>query len=184
MSHLDNLMKEIMQQATKEAEELLEKAKLESLKASEIEEAKAEKRSKEILQKAEIEGIAQKEKIISNAKLKARDMVLFAKQEIVSNVLNRVLEKLKHFDEKQYLCFVESRIKQVKEPDDTIEVLLTKEMKQKIGNKVFGYQVSEETVASGCSIKVGELFYNNEFTTLLDFYKEDLEKEILEKIFV
>src|SRR3712207_895809 len=111
MSHLDNLMKEIMQQATKEAEELLEKAKLESLKASEIEEAKAEKRSKEILQKAEIEGIAQKEKIISNAKLKARDMVLFAKQEIVSNVLNRVLEKLKHFDEKQYLCFVESRIR-------------------------------------------------------------------------
>lgn len=42
MSHLDNLMKEIMQQATKEAEEVLEKAKLESSKFSEIEEGKAE----------------------------------------------------------------------------------------------------------------------------------------------
>ncbi|EHO16966.1 hypothetical protein HMPREF9466_02907 [Fusobacterium necrophorum subsp. funduliforme 1_1_36S] len=45
MSHLDNLMKEIMQQATKEAEEVLEKAKLESSKFSEIEEGKAEKRT-------------------------------------------------------------------------------------------------------------------------------------------
>lgn len=183
MSHLDNLMKEIIQQATKEAEELLEKVKLESLKASEIEEAKAEKRSREILQKAEIEGIAQKEKIISNAKLKARDMVLFAKQEIVASVLNRVLVKLENLDEKQYLQFIESRIKQVKEPSHRIEVLLTKEMKQKMGSQVLGCQISEETVASGCSIKVGELLYNNEFTTLLDFYKEDLEKEILEKIF-
>ncbi|RXZ70807.1 hypothetical protein EPT53_02240 [Fusobacterium necrophorum] len=183
MSHLDNLMKEIMQQATKEAEEVLEKAKLESSKFSEIEEGKAEKKSREILQKAEIEGVAKKEKILSNAKLRARDMVLFAKQEIVMNVLNRVLEKLENLDEERYLQFVENRIKQLKEPDDTTEVLLTKGMKQKVGKEVFGYKISEETVSSGCSIKVGELFYNNEFTTLLDYYKEDLEKEILERIF-
>lgn len=183
MSHLDNLMKEIMQQAAKEAEELLAKAKLESSKFSELEEEKTEKKGREILQKAEIEGIAKKEKMVSNVRLKARDKVLFAKQEVVASVLKHVLEKLENLDEKQYLQFVENRVKQIKGLDHTTELLLTKEMKQKVGSEVFGYKVSEETVDSGCSIKVGDLLYNNEFTTLLDFYKEDLEKEILEKIF-
>ena len=57
------------------------------------------------------------------------------------------------------------------------------EKNEKLGKKILGYKVSSQTVDSGCNIKTGEIIYNNEFTTLLDFHREDLEKEILEKIF-
>ena len=45
------------------------------------------------------------------------------------------------------------------------------------------YKISDDVVESGCSIKDGKVVFNNEFSNLLEFNKEDLEKEILKKIF-
>lgn len=182
MSNLNNLIEEIVQEAKKEANQIIEKIKIENLNFSENENKKIEKTCKEIQQKAEIEAIAEKERIISNANLKARDMVLLAKQEIVSEILNRVLEKLKNLEESEYLNFVESVLGKINKTEKT-EIILSNTMKEKLGEEILGYKVSSQTVDSGCSIKTGEIIYNNEFTTLLDFYREDLEKEILEKIF-
>lgn len=182
MSNLNNLIEEIMQEAKKEANEIMETVKVENLEFSENETKKIEKLCKEIQQKAEIETAVEKERIISNAKLKARDMVLSAKQEIVSEILNKVLEKLKNLEEADYFHFVENVLKQIGKTEEA-ELILSNGMKKKLGKKIAGYKISSQTVDSGCSIKIGEIIYNNEFTTLLDFYREDLEKEILEKIF-
>lgn len=182
MSNLNNLIEEIVQEAKKEANQIMEKTKVENLNFSENEDKKIEKLCKEIQQKAEIEAVADKERMISNANLKARDMVLLAKQEIVSEILSKALEKLRNLEESEYLNFLKTVLEKVNKTEET-EIILSNSMKEKLGEKVLGYKVSSQTVDSGCSIKTGEIIYNNEFTTLLDFYREDLEKEILEKIF-
>ena len=109
-------------------------------------------------------------------------MILQAKEELVDKVLEKALERLKNIDKDSYLDFIENTLKNLNVSKNT-EIILTKKMKDILGDEIFGYKVSDDVVESGCSIKDGNLIYNNEFSNLLEFNKEDLEKEILKKIF-
>ena len=182
MSNLDNLVAEILQQAQKEANRILTKTKAENLEFIENEKKKIQKEVAIIQRKTEEEAISLKERIISNGNLKSRDMVLQAKEELVDKVLKRVLERLKNIDSDSYLGFIENALKTLNISKNA-EVILTKEMKKITGNEIFGYKVSDDVVESGCNIKDGNVVYNNEFSNLLEFNKEDLEREILKKIF-
>ena len=182
MSNLDNLVAEILQQAKKEANRILTKAKAENLEFTEKENKKIQREVDILEQKSKEEAISLKERIISNANLKSRDMVLQAKEELVDRILGKALERLKNIDKDSYLNFIENTLKTLDVSKDT-EIILTKKMKEILGDEIFGYKVSDDVVESGCSIKDGNLVYNNEFSNLLEFNKEDLEKEILKKIF-
>ena len=182
MSNLDNLVAEILQQAKKEANRILAKAKAENLEFTEKENKKIQREVDILGQKSEEEAISLKERVVSNANLKSRDMVLQAKEELVDRVLEKALERLKNIDKDSYLDFIENTLKSLNVSKDA-EIILTQKMKDILGNEVFGYKVSDDVVESGCSIKDGNLIYNNEFSNLLEFNKEDLEKEILKKIF-
>ncbi|QQS87954.1 V-type ATP synthase subunit E [Fusobacterium canifelinum] len=182
MSNLDNLVAEILQQAQKEANRILTKTKVENLEFIENENKKIQREVDILEQKSKEEAISLKERIISNANLKSRDMVLQAKEEFVDRVLEKALERLKNIDKDSYLDFIENTLKTLNVSKDT-EIILTQKMKDTLGNEVFGYKVSDDVVESGCNIKDGNLIYNNEFSNLLEFNKEDLEREILKKIF-
>ena len=182
MSNLDNLVAEILQQARKEANRILTKTKAENLEFIENENKKIQKEIENIQWKANEEAISLKERIISNANLKSRDMVLQAKEELVDRILGKALERLKNIDKDSYLNFIENTLKTLDVSKDT-EIILTKKMKEILGDEIFGYKVSDDVVESGCNIKDGNVIYNNEFSNLLEFNKEDLEKEILKKIF-
>ena len=60
--------------------------------------------------------------------------------------------------------------------------MVSKDMKLALGDKILDYKISDKTVESGCSIKDGNLIYNNEFSNLIEFNREELEREILNKI--
>lgn len=182
MSNLDNLVAEILQQAQKEANRILTKTKVENLEFTENENKKIQKKVESIQWKAKEEAISLQERIISNANLKSRDMILQAKEELVDRVLKRVLERLKNIDSDSYLDFVRNALKSLNISKNA-EVILTKEMKEIAGNEILGYKVSDDIIESGCNIKDGNVIYNNEFSNLLEFNKEDLEREILKKIF-
>ena len=182
MSNLDNLVAEILQQAKKEANRILAKAKAENLEFTEKENKKIQREVDILEQKSEEEAISLKERILSNANLKSRDMILQAKEELVDRVLEKALERLKNIDKDSYLDFIENTLKNLNVSKNT-EIILTKKMKEILGDEIFGYKVSDDVVESGCSIKDGNLIYNNEFWNILEFNKEDLEKEILKKIF-
>lgn len=182
MSNLDNLVAEILQQAQKEASRMLTKAKAENLEFFEKENKKIQREVDTIEQKSKEEAISLKERILSNANLKSRDMILQAKEELVDKVLEKALERLKNIDKDSYLDFIENTLKNLNVSKNT-EIILTKKMKEILGDEIFGYKVSEDVVESGCSIKDGKVVFNNEFSNLLEFNKEDLEKEILKKIF-
>ena len=182
MSNLDNLVAEILQQAQKEANRILAKAKAENLEFTEKENKKIQREVDILEQKSEEEAISLKERILSNANLKSRDMILQAKEELVDRVLEKALERLKNIDKDSYLDFIENTLKNLNISKNT-EIILTKKMKEILGDEIFGYKVSDDVVESGCSIKDGKVVFNNEFSNLLEFNKEDLEKEILKKIF-
>ena len=182
MSNLDNLVAEILQQAQKEANRILTKAKEENSEFSEKEHKKIQKEIEAINNKAQEEAQALKERVISNANLKSRDMILQAKEELVDDILYKVLERLKNIDVNGYLKFVENILKNLKLSKNA-EVIVTKNMKLALGEKILDYRISDQTVESGCSIKDGNLIYNNEFSNLLEFNREELEREILNKIF-
>ena len=182
MSNLDNLVAEILQQAKKEANRILTKAKAENLEFTEKENKKIQREVDILEQKSEEEAISLKERILSNANLKSRDMILQAKEELVDRVLEKALERLKNIDKDSYLDFIENTLKNLNISENA-EIILSRKMKNILGDEIFGYKVSDNVVESGCSIKDGNLVYNNEFSNLLEFNKEDLEKEILKKIF-
>ena len=182
MSNLDNLVAEILQQAQKEANRMLTKAKTENSEFSEKENKKVQKEVEAINDKAQEEAQALKERMISNANLKSRDMILQAKEELADDILERVLERLKNIDTKKYLKFVENILKNLNLSKNA-EVMVSKDMKLALGDKILDYKISDQTVESGCSIKDGNLIYNNEFSNLIEFNREELEREILNKIF-
>lgn len=182
MSNLDKLVAEILQQAQKEANRMLTKAKTENSEFSEKENKKIQKEVDAINDKAQEEAQALKERVISNANLKSRDMILQAKEELADDILERVLERLKNVDAKKYLKFVENILKNLNLSKNA-EVMVSKDMKLALGDKILDYKISDQTVESGCSIKDGNLIYNNEFSNLIDFNREELEREILNKIF-
>ena len=182
MSNLDKLVAEILQQAQKEANRMLTKAKTENSEFSEKENKKIQKEVDAINDKAQEEAQALKERMISNANLKSRDMILQAKEELADDILEKVLERLKNIDTKKYLKFVENILKNLNLSKNA-EVMVSKDMKLALGDKILDYKISDQTVESGCSIKDGNLIYNNEFSNLIDFNREELEREILNKIF-
>ena len=182
MSNLDKLVAEILQQAQKEANRMLTKAKTENAEFSEKENKKIQREIDIIEQKSKEEAISLKERILSNANLKSRDMILQAKEELVDRILEKALERLKNIDKDSYLEFVENTLKKLNISENA-EIILSRKMKNILGDEIFGYKVSDVVVESGCSIKDGKVVFNNEFSNLLEFNKEDLEKEILKKIF-
>ena len=182
MSNLDKLVAEILQQAQKEANRMLTKAKTENSEFSEKENKKIQKEVDAINDKAQEEAQALKERVISNANLKSRDMILQAKEELADDILEKVLERLKNIDTKKYLKFVENILKNLNLSKNA-EVMVSKDMKLALGDKILDYKISDQTVESGCSIKDGNLIYNNEFSNLIEFNREELEREILNKIF-
>ena len=108
MSNLDNLVAEILQQAQKEANRILTKTKAENLEFIENENKKIQREVDIIEQRSKEEAISLKERILSNANLKSRDMILQAKEELVDKVLKKALERLKNIDKDSYLDFVKS----------------------------------------------------------------------------
>ena len=55
--------------------------------------------------------------------------------------------------------------------------MISKDMKLALGDKILDYKISDQTVESGCSIKDGNLIYNNEFSNLIEFNKRRILEE-------
>lgn len=182
MSNLDNIIKEILQDAENESKKIVEDAKSEVADLVGKTEIEARKKADKIIEKASVEALQSKERIISNSSLTARDMVLFAKQEMINKVFELIKEKLKTLNHDYYLKFIENSIKTLN-VDENSEIILTENEKKLAGESLFGIKVSEETVESGFSLKNGKIILNNEFSSLIDLTKEAFEQEVANKLF-
>ena len=182
MSNLDNIIDEILQDAENESKKVVEDAKSEVAVLVGKTESEAQKKADKIIEKAKVEATQSKERIISNSSLTARDMVLVAKQEMINKVFELTKEKLKTLNHDDYLKFIENSLKTLEVREDS-EIILTENEKKLAGEKLFGIKVADETVESGFSLKNGKIILNNEFSSLIDLVKEDLEQEVADKLF-
>lgn len=182
MSNLDNIIDEILQDAENESKKVVEDAKSEVAVLVGKTESEAQKKADKIIEKAKVEATQSKERIISNSSLTARDMVLVAKQEMINKVFELTKEKLKTLNHDDYLKIVENSLKALEVREDS-EIILTENEKKLAGEKLFGIKVADETVESGFSLKNGKIILNNEFSSLIDLVKEDLEQEVADKLF-
>ena len=182
MSNLDNIIDEILQDAENESKKIVEDARKEVADLVGKTESEAQKKADKIVEKAKVEGAQSKDRIISNSSLTARDMVLVAKQEMINKVFDLTKEKLKTLNHEVYLSFVEKSLKTLEIKEDS-EIILTESEKKLAGEELFGIKVANETVESGFSLKNGKIILNNEFSSLVDLIKEDLEQEVAEKLF-
>ena len=109
-------------------------------------------------------------------------MILVAKQEMINKVFEITKEKLKTLNHEDYLKFVENSLKTLDVKEDS-EIILTESEKKLAGEKLFGIKVADKTVESGFSLKNGKIILNNEFSSLIDLIKEDLEREVSIRLF-
>lgn len=182
MSNLDNIINEILQDADKEAKNLIDEAKVEVENLVGQKETEAKKEAEKIVEKAKIEAGQLKDRMVSNSNLKSRDMVLVAKQQMIDKVFELAKDKLRNLDSEKYLKFVENSLKNLEVKENT-EILLTSKEKERAGNEIFGIKVSDDVVESGFSLKTGKIIINNEFSSIVDLVKEELEQEVAEKLF-
>jgi V/A-type H+/Na+-transporting ATPase subunit E len=185
----------IINDAEDKKEVILSEAETEGKKIiqNKIEEAKAA--DKIIVEKAEIEAVSRKERIISNANLKARNEKLKAKQEVISEIFQSSIEALCKISEDDFKKFVKTSIlnsnitgnqkiilnnegKKIISEAELLEI--NKELKSKAS-----VVLSKETgnFKGGFILEKDGIEINNTFEALVDSLKDDLSQEVARELF-
>lgn len=179
MSNLDNILAKISEEGKAKADAILQQAneKKDILIKEHISRANAKR--DEILERTEREKESLEQRKLSSAKLEARDIILKAKQEVIEKVLDEAKEQLRVIDDTTYEKFVLKQLQQMN-LQETDQLLLQKGRKK---DAFFNYTVAEQTVDSGFAVKRGDVLFNNDFSSIIDSEKDELEVEIVKKLF-
>ncbi len=182
MNNLDLLLDRIKEDGKKEADHILsngQKRKEEIIKESE---EKAQKEVSKIIENAKKEAKRIKENSKVTANRQARDIKIEAKNQVVEDILEKLIEKLEKLGPNSYKDFVLNRLNDSK--IEKGEILLQKDMKFHFKEEDFnGLKVSNESVEGGFVVKNGKISYDNTYKSLVNFEKDSLEKIIVDEIF-
>ena len=182
MSNLDNIINEILEDAKKESEQILNNANQEKEKIIETKIDQANQEKNTILKKAESEAKGVYDRHLSQVVLKSRDNALFAKQEVIDSVLQKIKDKLKNMSLEDYKKYLTNSLSKMDLNSDDLLVLQSDKY-DSLKNETFNVKVSDETVESGFFIKRGNVLINNNFSSLVDSMKDELEVEIAKTLF-
>lgn len=183
MSKIENITGKIELDAKNEAEKIVSEAKKKADRMISLREKDAKKRADRIIEKASNEAESIVEKALSSAELKARDDILRAKEKVVERVFSMANEKLKNLSEEDYLNYLKKSLEDIDLKDDAV-VFVPEKYYKVVEDANLGINISrDEFVDSGFSIKIGKIRYNNEFESLVEAKKDELEYLIVQKLF-
>ena len=193
MSNLDNLTSKIIRDAEVKKEEILNEAnsKAEIIIKNKIEEAS--KNASSILEKAEIESKIIKERVLSKAELDIRNKKLQAKQELIEKVFEEAKKQLENMSAEEFQKFIRDSIMSLNIDGDEEIILNTNDRgrlpvtfledinselqsKGKLGNLRFGERDYE--IKGGFILSKNGIEINNSFEELVNSLKYDLEYEV------
>lgn len=182
MNNLDLILESIKNKAEEEKNQILDKAKAEADELVKEANKKAEAESKVILDNAKKES----ELTLSNEKLsssrKARDIKIKAKNELINEVMGKVLKELKNLDRPAYKRFVLNRLNEF--PHSNAEIILKEGMEYAFNSsELKGLNVSNETTDDGFIIRDGNVTYDNSFSSIIDYEKDEIKKIISDALF-
>lgn len=183
MANVENLTQKILDDAKREAAEILEQA---TAKAAQLAERKARETEEDIARitrSAENESERTRERVLSNARLKSRNEELTIKQEKMDLAFSRAKELLSAMPDAEYKAFVEKTVKALGEGKEQV-IIIPEKRKQAIGSTIGGRAV--ETAADapdGFAVREGKLYLNYYFDSLVDASRDEMEQEVRDSLF-
>jgi len=195
MSNVNNLTSKIIKDAEVKKEVIMSEAEKEKNKILSKKQEEAIASDKVIIEKAEREAISRKERIISGAKLQARNEKLKAKQEVISEIFETSIESLCNLSEEGFKGFVKATIlnsnivgqQNLILNDDgkkIISAILLSEINKELGSKA-SVTLSEETrkFKGGFILEKDGIEINNTFEALVNSLKDDLSQDVARVLF-
>lgn len=180
MSNLDNIINKIIEDAEDKAALIKEEAREKAQSIVEKRVADAEDLKQKALKRAEAEAAMTTERIVGNADLKSRDMLLSAKQSVIARVLDEAKEVLLSLSDEDYVKVLEKKLQDIDRSEAPL-LLVPVGKKQVLEGKSMGLSVQEsDDVKSGFCVDYKGTTINNDFTELVDYLKDDLEAEIIQ----
>ncbi len=188
MSSLQSLIDKVINDAKETCDKILSENKIECDKIIEDRVEEAEEKHKEIIEKAHSEASVLYDKIISGEELRIRNEKLKAKQESINKILKDLNNKLLNLNEKEYLQYLNNGLSSI-DGLDNAEVIVAQKFKKSSEKVINGLnnnlRISKETLKNNDGFMVIKDKVTMDFTFLkiIDFYKESLEKIIVEQLF-
>ncbi|HIX60445.1 MAG TPA: hypothetical protein IAA45_12120 [Candidatus Blautia gallistercoris] len=197
MTGLDKIVSQILEEANNSASAKLEKARAEAEEIMNTARAEAEKEAEEILQKAKTDMENYAERTKSAADLRRRTAILAAKQEMISQVLDKAYQKFCSMDEETYFATLLDILKKFVMEDDGViffseedRAKLPDDYEEKIeaiaAEKGGTLTVSQENrnIERGFVLAYGGIEENCSFRALFDSRKDDLQDKVQAVLFM
>jgi len=195
--NLNKIVSKIRKDAQAEASKIIEKARKQAEEIRREAEREAEKKYSEMISSYQREAEQEKQRIVANAKLKARKIVLDAREEVISEAFSEAVERLKNLPRDKYREVLLNLIKEgVEAIQGDAEVLLRKEDSRLITSTMLkelsselGFQIkkSKERISAIGGVVVrssdGRIEVDNTFETRLERQKDELRKEVAKVLF-
>lgn len=182
MSNLENITGKIISDADKKSIELVKDAKEKANNIIKKEELVANTQAEKLLNKASVEAEDVIEKTLSSANLEARDIVLDAKEKVLDRVFSLAIKKLEDLSSEDYIKYLKEQLKNINIKEDSV-LFVPEKYKEAVKKENLNIKISDEAIKSGFSLLSGKVMYNNEFSSLVNAKKGDLEFEVIEKLF-
>ncbi len=197
MTGLDKIVSQILEEANNSASAKLEKARAEAEEIMNTARAEAEKEAEEILQKAKTDMENYAERTKSAADLRRRTAILAAKQEMISQVLDKAYQKFCSMDEETYFATLLDILKKFVMEDNGViffseedRAKLPDDYEEKIeaiaAEKGGTLTVSQENrnIERGFVLAYGGIEENCSFRALFDSRKDDLQDKVQAVLFM
>lgn len=196
MAGLEKIMSQILEEANGEASEIINKAQEEANAILAKADAECKKMEDESVEKEKARQLAHEERLKSSAQLKKRQAVLLAKQQIISDMLERAYEALLRQDIESYFVLIKKMLekftlakagqiyfsdKDLKRMPSGFEAEIEKIASEKDGSLTL---IKEAKAIDGGFILVyGGIEENCSFKALLNEKKEELADKVQRLLF-
>lgn len=198
MANIDNLKNKILNDDRATAESILNEGKERAKKIVDEANKKAEEIISGMKEKAEKDGKDKMDRMISRAKLDARNNILNAKQSAIDEVLNKVLYRVSNMNDEEYSSFIENLLLNNVETGEE-EIIFSQKDKARINDDLIvkvneklvekglkgQLKISSETrdITSGFILKRGGLELNCSIDSQIRILRDSLEGEIAYLLF-
>lgn len=193
MSNLDNLISKILKDCEEKSQQIIDSANEKAAEIMREHTSAAEKEKERILNDANAEAERTAERIISGKKLEIRNDCLNAKQEVINKVFDLALQKLNDMPQDKFWEFLcnnllamdldgEEIILPSKYNITDIEKLnaFLKKHNKKGNLKLYN---GDRKIGGGFVLLKEGIENNNTFETLVEYYRYELERDIITKLF-
>ena len=196
MAGLDKITSQILEEANREASEIIRKAQEEADAILAKADAECKKMEEESVEREHAKKIAYEERIKSSAELKKRQAILLAKQQIISDMLERAYEALLQQDDESYFVLIKKMLekftlakagqiyfsdKDLKRMPSGFEAEIERIASGKDGSLTLGKEPKQ--IDGGCILVYGGVEENCSFKALFDTKKDELSDEVQHLLF-